>query len=163
MKCTCIPVVLENCLLDSDFIPLDVDRWPFQYQQSGKQEPNQTVTVKGHGHIIISIAYIFKIIKIDLTGILFFLDSWGFIINGSTTLDCFNAACYADVFYGPFTTFKLTQDKDCDWTGMKFSPDGKLILISTNGQILRLIDAFQGTPLQTFMVKLETLQCALTA
>jgi COMPASS component SWD2 len=35
---------------------------------------------------------------------------------------------------------------------MKFSPDGKLILISTNGQILRLIDAFQGTPLQTFMV-----------
>lgn len=45
---------------------------------------------------------------------------------------------------------------------MKFSPDGKLILISTNGQILRLIDAFQGTPLQTFMVKLETLQCALT-
>lgn len=39
---------------------------------------------------------------------------------------------------------------------MKFSPDGKLILISTNGQILRLIDAFQGTPLQTFMVKLET-------
>ena len=55
-------------------------------------------------------------------------------------------------FQGPFTTFKLTQDKDCDWTGMKFSPDGKLILISTNGQILRLIDAFQGTPLQTFMV-----------
>lgn len=81
----------------------------------------------------------------------------------STTLDCFNAACYADVFQGPFTTFKLTQDKDCDWTGMKFSPDGKLILISTNGQILRLIDAFQGTPLQTFMVKLGTLQCALTA
>lgn len=39
---------------------------------------------------------------------------------------------------------------------MKFSPDGKLILISTNGQILRLIDAFQGTPLQTFMVKLES-------
>lgn len=78
-------------------------------------------------------------------------------------LHLFNTVCYADVFQGPFTTFKLTQDKDCDWTGMKFSPDGKLILISTNGQILRLIDAFQGTPLQTFMVKLETLQGALTA
>lgn len=35
---------------------------------------------------------------------------------------------------------------------MKFSPDGKMILISTNGQVVRLIDAFQGTPLQTFMV-----------
>jgi len=46
----------------------------------------------------------------------------------------------------------MQQDKDCDWTGLKFSPDGKLILISTNGQVIRLIDAFQGTPLQTFMV-----------
>ena len=55
---------------------------------------------------------------------------------------------------GPFTTFKLQQDKDCDWTGLKFSPDGKLILVSTNGQVIRLIDAFQGTPLQTFMVGL---------
>jgi len=53
---------------------------------------------------------------------------------------------------GPFATFKMQQDKDCDWTGLKFSPDGKLILISTNGQVIRLIDAFQGTPLQTFMV-----------
>ncbi|KAK2142897.1 hypothetical protein LSH36_900g00006 [Paralvinella palmiformis] len=51
---------------------------------------------------------------------------------------------------GPFATFKLQQDKDCDWTGLKFSPDGKLILISTNGSVVRLIDAFQGTPLQTF-------------
>jgi len=46
----------------------------------------------------------------------------------------------------------MQQDKDCDWTGLKFSPDGKLILVSTNGQVIRLIDAFQGTPLQTFMV-----------
>lgn len=51
---------------------------------------------------------------------------------------------------GPFATFKLQQDKECDWTNLKFSPDGKLILISTNGQVIRLIDAFQGTPLQTF-------------
>ena len=53
---------------------------------------------------------------------------------------------------GPFATFKMQQDKDCDWTGLKFSPDGKLILISTNGQVIRLIDAFQGTPLQSFTV-----------
>lgn len=47
-------------------------------------------------------------------------------------------------------TFKLTQEKECDWTGLKFSRDGKTILISTNGSIIRLIDAFQGNPLQTF-------------
>ncbi|XP_064632433.1 WD repeat-containing protein 82-like isoform X2 [Lineus longissimus] len=52
---------------------------------------------------------------------------------------------------GPFATFKLQQDKDCDWTGLKFSPDGKLILISTNGSTIRVIDAFVGSPLQTFM------------
>ena len=56
------------------------------------------------------------------------------------------------IFQGPFTTFKLPQDKECDWTGLKFSPDGKMILISTNGNVIRLIDAFQGTPLQAFMV-----------
>uniref|UniRef100_A0A131XGF5 Putative histone H3 lys4 methyltransferase complex and rna cleavage factor ii complex n=1 Tax=Hyalomma excavatum TaxID=257692 RepID=A0A131XGF5_9ACAR len=51
---------------------------------------------------------------------------------------------------GPFNTFKLPQDRDCDWTGLKFSPDGKSILISTNGALIHLIDAFQGTPQQTF-------------
>ncbi|XP_053206464.1 WD repeat-containing protein 82-like [Panonychus citri] len=52
---------------------------------------------------------------------------------------------------GPFNTFKLQQDKLCDWTGLKFSPDGKMIMISTNGNVIHLIDAFQGTPLQTLM------------
>lgn len=51
---------------------------------------------------------------------------------------------------GPFVTFKLNQEKECDWTGLKFSRDGKTILISTNGSIIRLVDAFHGTPLQTF-------------
>ncbi|XP_064605009.1 WD repeat-containing protein 82-like [Liolophura sinensis] len=51
---------------------------------------------------------------------------------------------------GPFTTFNLPQEKDCEWTGMKFSPDGKFIVISTNGQIIRLIDAFHGTPVHSF-------------
>ncbi|XKL67005.1 hypothetical protein PGB90_010425 [Kerria lacca] len=51
---------------------------------------------------------------------------------------------------GPFITFKQSQEKECDWTGLKFSQDGKTILISTNGSIIRLIDAFQGTPLQSF-------------
>ena len=50
---------------------------------------------------------------------------------------------------GPFNTFKLPQDKDCDWTGLKFSPDGKIIMIYTNGNIIHTIDAFQGHPLHT--------------
>lgn len=51
---------------------------------------------------------------------------------------------------GPFATFKLPQECECDWTNLKFSPDGKTILISTNGTVIRLIDAYQGGPLQTF-------------
>ncbi|XP_075677665.1 WD repeat domain 82 [Dermatophagoides pteronyssinus] len=50
---------------------------------------------------------------------------------------------------GPFNTFKLSQDKECDWTGLKFSPDGKIIMIYTNGNVIHLIDAFMGRPLQT--------------
>lgn len=50
---------------------------------------------------------------------------------------------------GPFNTFKLPQDKNCDWTGLKFSPDGKIIMIYTNGNVIHLIDAFQGTSLHT--------------
>ncbi|VDP05989.1 unnamed protein product [Soboliphyme baturini] len=46
---------------------------------------------------------------------------------------------------GPFNTFQLPQqDKDCDWTSLKFSPDGKVIMIGTNGTVIRMIDAFQG-------------------
>jgi len=52
---------------------------------------------------------------------------------------------------GPFSTFKLEREKDCDWTEMKFSPDGKLILISTNGSVIRLLDAFQGQPIHSFV------------
>lgn len=45
---------------------------------------------------------------------------------------------------GPFSTFKLDQEVDCDWTGLKFSPDGRYILITTNGSAIRLVDAFDG-------------------
>lgn len=51
---------------------------------------------------------------------------------------------------GPFATFKQLHEKECDWTGMKFSPNGKAILLSSNGSTIRLIDAFRGHPLQTF-------------
>ena len=55
---------------------------------------------------------------------------------------------------GPFNTFNLNQEKECDWTGIKFSPDGKSILISTNGSLIRLIDSFNGNPLKTFAVRI---------
>ncbi|XP_067144914.1 WD repeat-containing protein 82-like [Centruroides vittatus] len=51
---------------------------------------------------------------------------------------------------GPFNSFNLAHETNCDWTGLKFSPDGKTILISTNGQVIHLIDAFGGSALQTF-------------
>lgn len=51
---------------------------------------------------------------------------------------------------GPFVTFKLPQEKQCEWTGLKFSPNGKTMLLSTNGSLMRLVDAFTGNPLQTF-------------
>lgn len=83
-----------------------------------------------------------------LSGLLHFIFS-GVMKRYTTVAVNLMCVCYCQ---GPFATFKMQQDKDCDWTGLKFSPDGKLILISTNGQVIRLIDAFQGTPLQTFTV-----------
>ncbi|KAF5909360.1 WD repeat-containing protein 82, partial [Clarias magur] len=51
---------------------------------------------------------------------------------------------------GPFATFKLQYERSCEWTGLKFSNDGKLILISSNGGTLRLLDAFKGAVLHSF-------------
>ncbi|KAL4645953.1 WD repeat-containing protein 82 [Arapaima gigas] len=51
---------------------------------------------------------------------------------------------------GPFATFKLPIDRTCEWTGLKFSNDGKLILVSTNGSSLRVLDAFKGAALHCF-------------
>lgn len=57
---------------------------------------------------------------------------------------------------GPFSSFKLNQQGDCEWTGMKFSADGKTILISTNGQWTRLIDAYSGEVKMTIEGKFAT-------
>lgn len=46
---------------------------------------------------------------------------------------------------GPFTTFNMSDEKECDWIALKFSNDGKTILISSNGSSTQLIDAFSGT------------------
>lgn len=57
---------------------------------------------------------------------------------------------------GPFATFKLQYDRTCEWTGLKFSNDGKLILLSTNGGTLRILDAFKGAVLHSFVVREES-------
>lgn len=66
---------------------------------------------------------------------------------------------------GPFSSFKVPMEgsKDVEWTGLKFSPDGKTILISTNGSMIKLIDAFSGNILQTFTGHLNTKSIPLEA
>ncbi|VDK51616.1 unnamed protein product [Anisakis simplex] len=51
---------------------------------------------------------------------------------------------------GPFMTFKVESDsKEGDWTGLKFSPDGKMIMLTTNAACVTLLDAFKGTLIHT--------------
>jgi hypothetical protein len=45
---------------------------------------------------------------------------------------------------------KLAQAVEC--TGLKFSPNGKYIVISTNGPIFYVYDAFNGQVINTFVV-----------
>ncbi|XP_029287161.1 twinfilin-2b isoform X2 [Cottoperca gobio] len=51
---------------------------------------------------------------------------------------------------GPFASFETRFNRACDWTGLKFSNDGKQILISTNGGMIRVLNAFNGSVLHTF-------------
>ena len=57
-------------------------------------------------------------------------------------------------FKGPFSTFHVQNDPNIEWTGVKFSSDGKMILLATNGGVIHLIDAFQGTQLHAFTVSM---------
>ena len=40
---------------------------------------------------------------------------------------------------GPFSTFKYPIETGCDWTGIKFSLDGKLMMLTTNGAVIRCL------------------------
>eukprot|EP00731_Ephydatia_muelleri_P034088 Em0047g7a len=51
---------------------------------------------------------------------------------------------------GPFATFHLRQEfPGYEWTGLKFSNDGKKILVQSNMGQIKLVDAFQGHELHT--------------
>ncbi|KAK2089347.1 WD repeat-containing protein 82 [Saguinus oedipus] len=64
---------------------------------------------------------------------------------------------------GPFATFRMRCDKPCDWTGLKFSGDGRRILVSTNGGFLCVLDAFRGAVLHTFAGYANSKAAALEA
>uniref|UniRef100_A0A915JU34 WD repeat-containing protein 82 n=1 Tax=Romanomermis culicivorax TaxID=13658 RepID=A0A915JU34_ROMCU len=50
----------------------------------------------------------------------------------------------------PFVTFKVPrQERDLEWTGIKFSPNGRQIMITTNKSCIYLIDSFTGKVLHT--------------
>ncbi|CAL8135815.1 unnamed protein product [Orchesella dallaii] len=51
---------------------------------------------------------------------------------------------------GPFATFACPYEQDSDWSSLKFSPDGKLIMICGYGTMTFVIDAFNGRHLHTF-------------
>ena len=68
-------------------------------------------------------------------------------------LSCLSAFFFFHLFsQGPFSTFHIQNDPNIEWTGVKFSSDGKMILLSASGDVIHLIDAFQGTQLHTFTV-----------
>ena len=50
---------------------------------------------------------------------------------------------------GPFVTFPVEKSREelaagSEWTGLKFSPDGRSILIQSNSPHLRLLDSYLG-------------------
>ena len=52
--------------------------------------------------------------------------------------------------HGPFTTIKSFPKCNYEWCDMKFSPDGKYILISTRTNLLMLIDSMDGKFINSF-------------
>lgn len=63
---------------------------------------------------------------------------------------------------GPFSSFSLSVNP-VDFTGMKFSPDGKYILLSTTTNVVFLIDAFTGELKQSYSGFVNNTQLALEA
>ncbi|CAF3940842.1 unnamed protein product [Rotaria magnacalcarata] len=51
---------------------------------------------------------------------------------------------------GPFEMLKYECEGEFEWTHLKFSPNGKMILVSTNTSLILLVDAFSGVLLHTF-------------
>lgn len=54
---------------------------------------------------------------------------------------------------GPFVSFKINKENNCDWTGLKFSNNGKIISINTNNRMVRIIDSYDVHIIKSFRSK----------
>ncbi|MFH4976743.1 hypothetical protein AB6A40_003452 [Gnathostoma spinigerum] len=51
---------------------------------------------------------------------------------------------------GPFVNFEVpAENSSAEWAGLRFSPDGRQILITTNGTALKILDSYSGNLLHT--------------
>lgn len=55
---------------------------------------------------------------------------------------------------GPLQTVMLPKVKQFDWTGLKYSANGKMILLNSNGSKIRLLESMNGKALHSFDGKL---------
>jgi COMPASS component SWD2 len=76
----------------------------------------------------------------------------------SDTILVYDARAYDK---GPFSKFLMEPETRCEWTGLRFSPNGQHALLSTNGNVMRLLDAFKGSPVHTFTGHLNNRGVAL--
>jgi len=51
---------------------------------------------------------------------------------------------------GPFSTFQVPHIRPVEWASMKFSPDGKYVLLAANENVIFLVDSFSGSKLRVF-------------
>lgn len=65
---------------------------------------------------------------------------------------------------GPFFTFRVAKlDRDTEWTGVRFSPNGRQLAITTNKSCVYVLDAFTGRLLHTLTGHLPEKAAAIRA
>ncbi|KAL6052932.1 WD repeat-containing protein 82 [Balamuthia mandrillaris] len=85
-------------------------------------------------------------VAFDAPGLIFAVSSNN--SDASTTVKLFDLRSFDK---GPFCTFNLRHNiPTLQCTGMKFSGDGKFVLLSTNKPVLFLLDAFSGEQKQAY-------------
>lgn len=93
------------------------------------------------------------------------IDPEGMVFATGVNSECvrlYDMRAYAK---GPFLTCRLARERaGCEWTGMKFARDGRMIVLSTNGLVVRMVDAFEAMPLQTFQGEcIQEVECEIAA
>ncbi|ODM97674.1 WD repeat-containing protein 82 [Orchesella cincta] len=76
-------------------------------------------------------------------------DPEGLIFAAGMNNECIKLYDLRSFDKGPFCNFRLSHEKN-EWASVKFSPNGKQILLTITGSsVIRVIDAFYGTPLHS--------------